>query len=132
LNASLHAALRGKLSAPRLVVGASGPFPPRDQHAVTRRVKGADPVCGSDSGILLVAADVSNEDEARVICRPDVPALRSYPGLYNNVGIEGEQDPVESYDSKICDEIIQISLKGVFHGMKDVWPYSGRRSQAGM
>ena len=30
MNAPLHAALRGKLYARRLVVGASGPFPPRD------------------------------------------------------------------------------------------------------
>ena len=39
-------------------------------------------------------------------------------GLYNNAGIEGKQDPVETYDAEMLDKVLAVNLKGVLYGMK--------------
>jgi NAD(P)-dependent dehydrogenase (short-subunit alcohol dehydrogenase family) len=44
-------------------------------------------------------------------------------GLYNNAGIEGEQNPVADYTSEGFDRVLSINLKGVFYGMKHALPH---------
>jgi NAD(P)-dependent dehydrogenase (short-subunit alcohol dehydrogenase family) len=73
--------------------------------------------------VLLITADVSNEDEVRSYVEQTYRHFGRIDGLYNNAGIEGKQDPVEAYDSAIFGRVIDINVKGVFFGMKHVLPY---------
>jgi NAD(P)-dependent dehydrogenase (short-subunit alcohol dehydrogenase family) len=75
------------------------------------------------SGVLLVAADVSAEDQVRSAVEQTVRDHGRIDGLYNNAGIEGKQDPIEAYDSDQLDKVIDVNLKGVLYGMKHVLPH---------
>ena len=44
-------------------------------------------------------------------------------GLYNNAGIEGEQNPIADYTSEGFDRVVSINLNGVFFGMKYALPH---------
>jgi len=73
--------------------------------------------------MLLVSADVSDENQVRSAVEQTVGDLGRIDGLYNNAGIEGKQDPVESYESGQLDKVIDVNLKGVLYGMKHVLPH---------
>jgi len=73
--------------------------------------------------MLLVSADVSDENQVRSAVEQTVRDLGRIDGLYNNAGIEGKQDPVESYESGQLDKVIDVNLKGVLYGMKHVLPH---------
>jgi NAD(P)-dependent dehydrogenase (short-subunit alcohol dehydrogenase family) len=73
--------------------------------------------------ILTVAADVSQENEVRAFVEKTIDHFGRIDGLYNNAGIEGEQNPVEDYTSEGFDRVLSINLKGVFYGMKHALPH---------
>jgi NAD(P)-dependent dehydrogenase (short-subunit alcohol dehydrogenase family) len=72
---------------------------------------------------LLISADVSDEAQVAAAVEQTVRDLGGIHGLYNNAGIEGKQDPVESYDSGQLDKVIDVNLKGVLYGMKHTLPH---------
>jgi NAD(P)-dependent dehydrogenase (short-subunit alcohol dehydrogenase family) len=78
--------------------------------------------------ILAVAADVSEETEMRAFVDQALEHFGRIDGLYNNAGIEGEQNPVEDYSSEGFDRVISINLTGVFFGMKYVLPHLKRQA----
>jgi NAD(P)-dependent dehydrogenase (short-subunit alcohol dehydrogenase family) len=73
--------------------------------------------------ILTVTADVSDETQVREYVEQTVEHFGRIDGLYNNAGIEGEQNPVEDYTTEGFDRVISINLKGVFFGMKHALPH---------
>jgi NAD(P)-dependent dehydrogenase (short-subunit alcohol dehydrogenase family) len=73
--------------------------------------------------ILPVTADVSAETEVRDYVEQTIAHFGRIDGLYNNAGIEGEQNPVADYSSEGFDRVLSINLKGVFYGMKYVLPH---------
>ena len=73
--------------------------------------------------ILTVTADVAEEVEVRDCIEQTVAHFGRIDGLYNNAGIEGEQNPVEAYTSEGFDRVLSINLKGVFYGMKHALPH---------
>jgi len=73
-----------------------------------------------DAEVLTVTADVSREDEVRDYVEQTAAHFGRIDGLYNNAGIEGEQNPVADYTSEGFDRVLSINLKGVFYGMKYV------------
>ena len=77
----------------------------------------------SDAKVLTVAGDVSVEDEVRSYVEQTVDEFGRIDGLYNNAGIEGEQNPVADYSSEGFDRVLSINLKGVFYGMKHALPH---------
>jgi NAD(P)-dependent dehydrogenase (short-subunit alcohol dehydrogenase family) len=77
----------------------------------------------SAAEVLLITADVSNEDEVKSYVEQTKRHFGRIDGLYNNAGIEGKQNPVEAYDSEMFGRVIDINLKGVFYGMKHTLPY---------
>jgi len=77
----------------------------------------------SAAEILCVTADVSVETEVRSYVEQTVGHFGRIDGLYNNAGIEGEQNPVADYSSEGFDRVLSINLKGVFFGMKHVLPH---------
>src|SRR5579884_2266947 len=64
---------------------------------------------------LTVTADVSVESEVRSYIEHSVAHFGRIDGLYNNAGIEGEQNPVADYSSEGFDQVLSINLKGVFY-----------------
>ena len=80
-----------------------------------------DEVPGAD--ILTVIADVAKEAEVRAFVERALAHFGRVDGLYNNAGIEGEQNPVEDYSSDGFDRVISINLNGVFFGMKHTLPH---------
>lgn len=73
--------------------------------------------------ILAVTGDVSVEADVRDYVEQSVAHFGRIDGLYNNAGIEGEQNPVEDYTSDGFDRVLSINLKGVFYGMKHALPH---------
>lgn len=73
--------------------------------------------------VLTVTADVSDETEMRGYVEQTLGHFGRIDGLYNNAGIEGEQNPVEAYTTDGFDRVISINLKGVFFGMKHALPH---------
>ena len=87
----------------------------RSRTTIQAEVPGAE--------ILTVTADVSVEIELREFIEQTVAHFGRIDGLYNNAGIEGEQNPVADYTSEGFDRVISINLKGVFYGMKYALPH---------
>jgi NAD(P)-dependent dehydrogenase (short-subunit alcohol dehydrogenase family) len=87
----------------------------RSRSTILAEVDGAE--------ILTVTADVSVESEVRGYVERTVEHFGRIDGLYNNAGIEGEQNPVAEYTSEGFDRVLSINLKGVFYGMKYVLPH---------
>jgi NAD(P)-dependent dehydrogenase (short-subunit alcohol dehydrogenase family) len=77
----------------------------------------------SRAEISTVTGDVSQEDQVRDYVEQTLGEFGRIDGLYNNAGIEGEQNPVEAYTSDGFDRVISINLKGVFFGMKHALPH---------
>jgi NAD(P)-dependent dehydrogenase (short-subunit alcohol dehydrogenase family) len=77
----------------------------------------------SGAEIVTVTADVSDETQVREYVEQTVEHFGRIDGLYNNAGIEGEQNPVEDYTTEGFDRVISINLKGVFFGMKHALPH---------
>jgi NAD(P)-dependent dehydrogenase (short-subunit alcohol dehydrogenase family) len=73
--------------------------------------------------VLTVTADVSRETQVREYVEQTLEHFRRIDGLYNNAGIEGEQNPVAEYTSEGFDRVISINLNGVFFGMKYALPH---------
>ena len=76
-----------------------------------------------DAEILIVAADVAQEAEMRAFVANTLEHFGRVDGLYNNAGIEGEQNPIADYSSEGFDRVISINLNGVFFGMKHALPH---------
>jgi NAD(P)-dependent dehydrogenase (short-subunit alcohol dehydrogenase family) len=87
----------------------------RSRAAILAEAAGAE--------ILTFTADVSQETEVREYVEQTVGHFGRIDGLYNNAGIEGEQNPVDAYTSEGFDRVISINLKGVFFGMKHALPH---------
>jgi NAD(P)-dependent dehydrogenase (short-subunit alcohol dehydrogenase family) len=76
-----------------------------------------------DADVLTATADVSNEGEVRDYVEQTVAHFGRIDGLYNNAGIEGEQNAVDAYTSEGFERVIAINVKGVFFGMKHALPH---------
>ena len=75
-----------------------------------------------DVKIIIVIADVSNEDAVKNYVDETVKVFGHIDGLYNNAGIEGKQAGMTEYDVNIFKKVIDINLMGVYYGMRYVIP----------
>ncbi len=75
------------------------------------------------TGISLITADVSIEDEVASYVDRTIKDFGRIDGLYNNAGIEGKQDPVEAYGAEMLDKVLAVNVKGVLYGMKHTLPH---------
>lgn len=70
--------------------------------------------------VLLVTANVANEDEVKNYVDETVAKFGRIDGFFNNAGVEGKQNPTEDYTSDEFRKVIDINLNGVFYGMQQV------------
>jgi NAD(P)-dependent dehydrogenase (short-subunit alcohol dehydrogenase family) len=87
--------------------------------------RSADEIGAAVAGaeVLTVTADVSREHEMQAYVEQTVGHFGRIDGLYNNAGIEGEQNPVDAYTSEGFNHVISINVNGVFFGMKYALPH---------
>lgn len=81
-----------------------------------------------DAKIIMVVADVSNEEAVKNYVDETVKALGRIDGLYNNAGIEGRQAGMTEYDVSVFKKVIDINLMGVYYGMRYVIPVMQKQS----
>lgn len=90
-----------------------------DQAALEEAAKqlGLDP-----EQYLLVAADVSKEENVINYVKETKDKFGRIDVLFNNAGIEGTFAPLIEQPAENLDRVLNVNVKGVFFGMKHVLP----------
>lgn len=73
-----------------------------------------------EGGFLLVAADVSNEQDVQGYVDRTVEKFGRIDVFFNNAGIEGAISPLADYPTDKFDAVVGVNLRGSFLGMKYV------------
>ncbi|SCZ05913.1 MULTISPECIES: SDR family NAD(P)-dependent oxidoreductase [unclassified Pseudomonas] len=68
--------------------------------------------------IAFLVVDVRDETAIEMLIRATVERWGRIDIAINNAGIEGPFGPVETLSAQDCQRIMDINLKGVWHGMK--------------
>jgi NAD(P)-dependent dehydrogenase (short-subunit alcohol dehydrogenase family) len=71
---------------------------------------------------LVVAADVTREDEVTNYVRAACDRFGTIDVFYNNAGVEGEVKPITEYSLEAFRRVIDVNVVGVFLGLKHVLP----------
>ncbi|MFS8664982.1 MAG: SDR family oxidoreductase [Limnochordales bacterium] len=71
---------------------------------------------------LLVAADVTKEEDVAGYVRQAKEKFGRIDILFNNAGIEGRVAPIAEQPAENLDKVLAVNVKGVFYGMKHVLP----------
>lgn len=69
-------------------------------------------------GATYIKTDVSIESEVVNTFEMAVKKLGKLDTVINNVGIYGEDNTFEEFDTTVFDKIISVNIKGVYHGLK--------------
>jgi NAD(P)-dependent dehydrogenase (short-subunit alcohol dehydrogenase family) len=82
-----------------------------------------------EAELLLLSADVSNEEE---VCEYVDDTLRHFGnihGFYNNAGISENLSVIDQYNSTVFSKVVDVNLYGVFYGLKYVLPIMKKQKQ---
>jgi NAD(P)-dependent dehydrogenase (short-subunit alcohol dehydrogenase family) len=93
--------------------------------AVDRRQWDIEAVIGdlpASAQALAVAADVTHEDEVEGFVRAATEKFGTIDVFYNNAGVEGDITPITKYPLEAFRKVIDVSVIGVFLGLKHVLP----------
>jgi len=71
---------------------------------------------------LVVAADVTQEDEVADYVRAASDRFGTIDVFYNNAGVEGEVKPITEYSLEAFRRVLDVNVVGVFLGLKHVLP----------
>jgi NAD(P)-dependent dehydrogenase (short-subunit alcohol dehydrogenase family) len=71
---------------------------------------------------LVVAADVTQEDEVADYVRATTNRFGTIDVFYNNAGVEGEVKPITEYSLEAFRRVLDVNVVGVFLGLKHVLP----------
>jgi NAD(P)-dependent dehydrogenase (short-subunit alcohol dehydrogenase family) len=71
---------------------------------------------------LVLAADVSREDEVRAFVAETVRQAGRIDIFFNNAGIEGPQAPIAEYAAADFMRVMEVNVLGVFLGLQSVMP----------
>lgn len=88
-----------------------------DQAALERTAQAADL---DPARILLVAADVSREDEVERYVAAALERFGRIDAFANNAGIEGAPALIEEQTVEMLDRVYAVNVRGVFLGLKHV------------
>lgn len=84
--------------------------------------RGADP-----ANLLSVAADVSDESAVQAYLAQTLQMFGSIDTLFNNAGIAGPVENLQSYEASTFDKIMAVNVRGVWLNMKYAVPAMLRR-----
>ncbi|VVO78625.1 Levodione reductase [Pseudomonas fluorescens] len=88
-----------------------------DQAALERAAQAADL---DPARILLIAADVSREDEVERYVAAALERFGRIDAFANNAGIEGAPALIEEQTVEMLDRVYAVNVRGVFLGLKHV------------
>jgi NAD(P)-dependent dehydrogenase (short-subunit alcohol dehydrogenase family) len=71
---------------------------------------------------LVLAADVSREDEVRALVAETARQAGRIDIFFNNAGIEGPQAPIADYAAADFMRVMEVNVLGVFLGLQNVLP----------
>jgi NAD(P)-dependent dehydrogenase (short-subunit alcohol dehydrogenase family) len=77
------------------------------------------------TGVRVISncADVSSAADVQDYVEATHKAFGRIDGLFNNAGIEGPIVPTEEYSEAEFDHVMQVNVKGIFLGMRQVLPH---------
>ncbi|GAB3410111.1 SDR family NAD(P)-dependent oxidoreductase [Schumannella luteola] len=73
-----------------------------------------------EAEVLTAIADVSKEADVDAYVAATIEKFGRIDGFFNNAGIEGKQNPTESFTADEFDKVVSINLRGVFLGLEKV------------
>lgn len=73
-----------------------------------------------EAEVLLVTANVANEEEVQNYVNKTVEKFGRIDGFFNNAGIEGKQNLTEDFGVDEFGKVVSVNLNGVFYGLKHV------------
>lgn len=77
------------------------------------------------------AADVSDEEKVKGYVEYAIEKLGGIDIFYNNAGIEGKVLPLEEYPMELFHKLIDVNVKGVFYGLRHVFPVMKKNANGG-
>lgn len=77
---------------------------------------------GSSKDLLVVQADVTNEDDVKNYVDKTVEAFGTIDIFFNNAGIEGSVAPLIETTLEDFEKVQKVNVNGVFLGLKHVLP----------
>ena len=82
-----------------------------------------------EAELLILSADVSDEDEVRKYVDETLSSFGYIHGFYNNAGISGNLTVLDQYESTAFSKVVDVNLFGVFYGLKYVLPIMKEQKQ---
>lgn len=82
------------------------------------KVQGNEVISRLTGDVAFLAVDVRDEAAIETLVRSTVERWGRIDIAVNNAGIEGPFGPVEALSAVDCQLILDVNLKGVWHGMK--------------
>ncbi len=73
-----------------------------------------------EAQVITTVADVSDEAQVEAYVAATTERFGRIDGFFNNAGIEGKQNPTESFTAAEFDKVVSINLRGVFLGLEKV------------
>lgn len=82
-----------------------------------------------NSRLATFKADVSNAEENTALVEACIARFGGVDILFANAGIEGKMSPIESYPNEMFDKVLDVNVKGVFYGIKAIWPHFKKKKE---
>ena len=81
--------------------------------------------------LFTFKADVSKEKEVERYVKYAVDKMGGIDIFYNNAGVEGKVAPLDEYPLEIFDQVINVNIKGVYYGLRHVFPVMKKNKDGG-
>ncbi|AKA34248.1 SDR family NAD(P)-dependent oxidoreductase [Flagellimonas lutaonensis] len=100
-----------------LLEGAKALLVDIDEEALKKTVKEFD-----NANVKYCQADVSKASDVKKYTQEALDVFGRIDVFFSNAGIEGTSRPIAEYPDEVFNKVIDINLKGVWHGCKYVIP----------
>src|SRR6056297_2137693 len=85
----------------------------------------------NSDNVHIFEADVSDEKAVKAYVDYAVEKMGGIDIFYNNAGIEGKVAPLEEYPMDVFHKLIDVNLKGVYYGLRHVFPHMKKNNEGG-
>ena len=85
----------------------------------------------NSDNVYVFEADVSDEKAVKAYVDYAVEKMGGIDIFYNNAGIEGKVVPLEEYPMDVFHKLIDINVKGVYYGLRYVFPEMKKNKDGG-
>ncbi len=81
--------------------------------------------------LYIFKSDVSKEKEVAQYVKYAVDKMGGIDIFYDNAGVEGKVIPLEDYPLDVFDQLIDVNIKGVYYGLRHVFPVMKKNKNGG-